>query len=82
MSELKHQENGTANGYQGGGPTTRAVTPGGHPLDSTQPAFPVYHRKCEWPRETSIRRGSQIAQAKRCMLTDLRPQSPILPPWV
>lgn len=23
----------------------RAVTPGGHPLDQTQPAFPVYHRK-------------------------------------
>lgn len=23
---------------------------GGHPLDSTQPAFPVYHRKCELQR--------------------------------
>ncbi|PWN27507.1 hypothetical protein BDZ90DRAFT_252773 [Jaminaea rosea] len=44
MSEIKNVENGNG-GYQGGAPTNRAVTPGGHPLDSTQPAFPVYHRK-------------------------------------
>jgi hypothetical protein len=24
---------------------SRNITPGGHPLDSTQPAFPVYHRR-------------------------------------
>lgn len=36
----------SANGYQGsGGYVNRAVTPGGHPADSSQPAFPVFHRK-------------------------------------
>lgn len=28
-----------------GVPIKRAVTPGGHTMDNTQPAFPVYHRK-------------------------------------
>lgn len=41
MSEANKVENG----YQGGPPVQRAVTPGGHPIDSSQPAFPVYHRK-------------------------------------
>jgi len=31
--------------YQGGVKTFRALTPGGHPQDNSQPAFPVYHRK-------------------------------------
>ncbi|KAL7416930.1 GPR1/FUN34/yaaH family-domain-containing protein [Mrakia frigida] len=26
-------------------PLARALTPGGHPLDTSQPSFPVYHRK-------------------------------------
>lgn len=26
-------------------PLSRALTPGGHPLDTSQPSFPVYHRK-------------------------------------
>ncbi|WVQ81545.1 hypothetical protein IAT38_003669 [Cryptococcus sp. DSM 104549] len=35
-----------ATGYQGsGGPMTRFITPGGHPMDNSQPAFPVFHRK-------------------------------------
>lgn len=38
-------ENGNGNGYDGGVPTQRAVTPGGHVEDRTQPAFPVYHRR-------------------------------------
>ncbi|KAM0747152.1 hypothetical protein T439DRAFT_328921 [Meredithblackwellia eburnea MCA 4105] len=29
----------------GGAALRSNITPGGHPLDSTQPAFPVYHRK-------------------------------------
>lgn len=41
MSEVNKAENG----YQGGAPTQRAVTPGGHPLDNSMPGFPVYHRK-------------------------------------
>ncbi|CAO1636133.1 unnamed protein product [Parajaminaea phylloscopi] len=46
MSDIKTAEAGAANGgYQGGAPTVRAVTPGGHPLDQSQPAFPIYHRK-------------------------------------
>ncbi|MCO5565799.1 hypothetical protein L7F22_019474 [Adiantum nelumboides] len=36
--------NKVENGYQGP-PVQRAVTPGGHPQDTSQPAFPVYHRK-------------------------------------
>ncbi|RSH81075.1 uncharacterized protein EHS24_008509 [Apiotrichum porosum] len=36
----------TGAGYQGsGGVISRFVTPGGHPQDNTQPAFPVFHRK-------------------------------------
>lgn len=39
-----HSENGQ--GYQGsGGFVQRFITPGGNPIDSTQPAFPIYHRK-------------------------------------
>lgn len=35
-----------ATGYHGtGGPMTRFITPGGHPMDTSQPAFPVFHRK-------------------------------------
>ncbi|CBQ67592.1 probable FUN34-transmembrane protein involved in ammonia production [Sporisorium reilianum SRZ2] len=41
MSEIKQQENG----YQGGAQPIRALTPGGHPQDTSQPAFPIYHRK-------------------------------------
>ena len=41
MSEVKY-ENG---GYQGGQQPIRALTPGGHPQDTSQPAFPIYHRK-------------------------------------
>lgn len=41
MSEVNKAENG----FQGGPPVQRAVTPGGHPQDTSQPAFPVYHRK-------------------------------------
>jgi len=47
-------ENGTVyngngaghDGYQGtGGGVSRFITPGGNPIDNSQPAFPVYHRK-------------------------------------
>lgn len=32
--------------YQGtGGALARFDTPGGHPIDTSQPAFPVFHRK-------------------------------------
>ncbi|WRT68950.1 uncharacterized protein IL334_005932 [Kwoniella shivajii] len=37
---------GGNNGYQGGGgPMSRFITPGGNPVDTSQPAFPVFHRK-------------------------------------
>ncbi|WWC91319.1 uncharacterized protein L201_006262 [Kwoniella dendrophila CBS 6074] len=29
----------------GGGPMARFITPGGNPIDTSQPAFPVFHRK-------------------------------------
>lgn len=32
-------------GYGSGAPANRALTPGGHFVDTSQPAFPVYHRK-------------------------------------
>jgi hypothetical protein len=32
--------------YQGtGGQISRFITPGGHPQDTSNPAFPVFHRK-------------------------------------
>ncbi|CAD6888740.1 unnamed protein product [Tilletia controversa] len=31
--------------YQGGAKVFQALTAGGHPLDTSQPGFPVYHRK-------------------------------------
>jgi hypothetical protein len=31
--------------YQSGGAISRFITPGGNPVDNSQPAFPVYHRK-------------------------------------
>ncbi|GAA5873902.1 hypothetical protein JCM5296_007591 [Sporobolomyces johnsonii] len=34
---------------EGGAPFLRNITPGGHTLDSSQPAFPVYHRKLANP---------------------------------
>jgi len=55
-----HVLNGNANGgiaekqsvatnsggdYGKGAQISRAVTPGGHPLDTTQPSFPIYHRR-------------------------------------
>lgn len=35
----------TPNYQGGGGAVSRFVTPGGHPEDNSQPAFPVFHRK-------------------------------------
>jgi hypothetical protein len=32
-------------GYRGGGNVGRFITPGGNPIDTTQPAFPVFHRR-------------------------------------
>lgn len=45
-----HSENGQMyqgpQGYQGsGGFVQRFITPGGNPIDATQPAFPIYHRR-------------------------------------
>lgn len=37
-----HYNNGN---YGNGASVNRALTPGGNPVDTTQPAFPVYHRK-------------------------------------
>jgi succinate-acetate transporter protein len=31
--------------YQGGNSVSRFITPGGNPIDNSQPAFPVFHRK-------------------------------------
>ncbi|UZJ55894.1 hypothetical protein CBS101457_005214 [Exobasidium rhododendri] len=47
MADMEHTkgENGGLAGYQGGASTHRAVTPGGHIQDNSQPAFPVYHRR-------------------------------------
>lgn len=38
----QHEETG---GYQGGMQYQRFITPGGNPIDNSQPAFPIYHRK-------------------------------------
>lgn len=34
-----------AAGYTSGGTVGRFITPGGNPIDTTQPAFPVFHRR-------------------------------------
>ncbi|KAK4046102.1 hypothetical protein OIV83_006355 [Microbotryomycetes sp. JL201] len=48
-AEKGHMNGGGAPGrfsHEGGAPfNARNITPGGHPLDQTQPAFPVYHRR-------------------------------------
>ncbi|KAJ9106142.1 hypothetical protein QFC21_001284 [Naganishia friedmannii] len=42
-----NHNNGNYNGgyHQGGGSVARFITPGGNPIDNSQPAFPVFHRK-------------------------------------
>lgn len=44
-----HSENGGLQGFTGyqgtGGGPQRFITPGGNPVDATQPAFPVFHRR-------------------------------------
>lgn len=48
---LKNELNGSDNveapnnGFSGGGAVSRFITPGGNPMDTSQPAFPVFHRK-------------------------------------
>ncbi|KAL8286916.1 hypothetical protein RQP46_003922 [Phenoliferia psychrophenolica] len=54
MNESENSLSNAEKGHQGhgdlGGAALRhAVTPGGHSLDTTQPAFPVYHRKLANP---------------------------------
>jgi len=36
-------------GYQNGAMVGRFITPGGNPIDNTQPAFPVFHRRLANP---------------------------------
>jgi len=44
--QSEEKETGGPGGWNGGPPQLqRSVTPGGHTLDQTQPAFPIYHRK-------------------------------------
>ncbi|SCZ91968.1 BZ3500_MvSof-1268-A1-R1_Chr5-3g08253 [Microbotryum saponariae] len=50
MSNPSQSDVEAGNGYKfshegGANLGNRNITPGGHPLDQTQPAFPVYHRK-------------------------------------
>lgn len=40
-----HSGPGAGGSYKQGGALTQHITPGGHPVDNSQPAFPVYHRK-------------------------------------
>jgi len=46
---VQHVSNGNGNGVadmeKRGRPLNHAVTPGGHAVDNSQPAFPVYHRR-------------------------------------
>lgn len=47
-TELNHSNNNVENGnagFAGGGAVSRFITPGGNPMDTSQPAFPVFHRK-------------------------------------
>lgn len=40
--ETKPEE---SSNYQSGGAISRFITPGGNPMDTSQTAFPIYHRK-------------------------------------
>ncbi|CAK9786845.1 hypothetical protein CC85DRAFT_288215 [Cutaneotrichosporon oleaginosum] len=45
-NELNNSGNVEANnGFSGGSAVSRFITPGGNPMDTSQPAFPVFHRK-------------------------------------
>lgn len=44
-AEKAHPLHNNGGGYGQGANVNRALTPGGNPVDTTQPAFPVYHRK-------------------------------------
>lgn len=45
-AEVKAQNQAdNASGYNQGPPISRFITPGGNPMDTSQPAFPVFHRK-------------------------------------
>ncbi|GAA6007991.1 hypothetical protein JCM11491_006568 [Sporobolomyces phaffii] len=49
-SDFAHQAGAPNDGDLGGAPFRgRVLTPGGHTLDRTQPAFPTYHRKLANP---------------------------------
>jgi hypothetical protein len=50
--------------YSGGAPTSRAVTPGGHPVDTSQPAFPVYHRKIANPAPLGLFAFATVSSAE------------------
>jgi len=45
MSEVQNASSLEKGDQQYGARIPHGVTPGGHALDSTQPAFPIYHRK-------------------------------------
>ncbi|KAH8928715.1 hypothetical protein BT69DRAFT_1236752 [Atractiella rhizophila] len=44
-TSLGNGEKGLYHHHQGGAPVNHSVTPGGHPLDTSQPGFPTYHRR-------------------------------------
>lgn len=43
--KAQNQASDSASGYNQGPPISRFITPGGNPMDTSQPAFPVFHRK-------------------------------------
>jgi hypothetical protein len=43
--EVKPDQQTDAANYNSGGAISRFITPGGNPMDTSQPAFPIYHRK-------------------------------------
>jgi len=45
MAQRQDIESGSVEKGAPGAQYSRSVTPGGHPVDSSQPSFPVYHRK-------------------------------------
>lgn len=46
LSAKKTGNQGCQDGmYQGGGEMARLITPGGNAIDTSQPGFPVFHRK-------------------------------------
>lgn len=69
-SQLSATKVGIQDGmHQGGDDISWSITPGGNPIDTSQPGFPVFHRKFGTPAPVGLIpwvSGTHIAQHNDC----------------